>query len=303
MKSKNYFNKKFRLINIYNILLIISMILFVIAIVGISFIRLKQGYDVNLKLLIIPGILILIVIALLKGYLTKKVSKEYKIKYINKALKNEYDNFKYNTKGNLNTEILKILNWNPEGNIFSYSRRKVTMNDNISGSYKNSKFNQNALRVVEEQKKKDRFGDGEHIEKKVIFDGIITELELNKAYETIVICTDDIFISYLKNIIKTESNEFNKIFKISAVSEQDAFLFLTPKMMEKIKYLYDEILSDSFFMLIDKDKLYIGQNYASNLFEPNFKEKINEQEVVENFKGTMMYVKQVIDILKLGKEK
>ena len=82
MKSKNYFNKKFRLINIYNILLIISMILFVIAIVGISFIRLKQGYDVNLKLLIIPGILILIVIALLKGYLTKKVSKEYKIKYM-----------------------------------------------------------------------------------------------------------------------------------------------------------------------------------------------------------------------------
>ncbi len=303
MKSKNYFNKKFRLINIYNILLIISMILFVIAIVGISFIRLKQGYDVNLKLLIIPGILILIVIALLKGYLTKKVSKEYKIKYINKALKNEYDNFKYNTKGNLNTEILKILNWNPEGNIFSYSRRKVTMNDNISGSYKNSKFNQNALRVVEEQKKKDRFGDGEHIEKKVIFDGIITELELNKAYETIVICTDDIFISYLKNIIKTESNEFNKIFKISAVSEQDAFLYLTPKMMEKIKYLYDEILSDSFFMLINKDKLYVGQNYANDLFEPNFKKKINEEEIIKDFKGTMMYIKQVIDVLELRKEK
>lgn len=303
MKNKNYFNKKFKFVNMYNILLIISMILFVILLVSISFIRLEQGYEVNLKLLIIPGILILVIIALLKEYFTKKISNEYKIKYINNALKSEYDNFKYNPKGNLNTKILKILNWNPEGNIFSYFRRRVNIKDSISGSYKNAKFNQNSLCVIEEQKKKDRFGDGEHIEKKVIFDGIITELELNKAYETIVICTDDIFISYLKNIIKTESNEFNKIFKISAVSEQDAFLYLTPKMMEKIKYLYDEILSDSFFMLINKDKLYVGQNYANDLFEPNFKKKINEEEIIKDFKGTMMYIKQVIDVLELRKEK
>lgn len=303
MKSKNYFNRNFKFINIYNALLIISMILFVIVIVGISFIILRQGYDVNLKLLIIPGILFMIVITLLKSYLTKKVSKEYKIKYINKALKNEYDNFKYNPKGNLNTEILKILNWDSKGNIFSSFRRKVTINDNISGSYKNSKFNQNALKVVEYQERKDLIGDGEHTEIKVLFDGIITELTLKKSYQTIILETDDIFIYDLKHLIKTESNEFNRAFRISAKVEHDAFLYLTPKIMEKIKYLKDEILSDSFFMLIDKDKLYIGQNYASNLFEPNFKKKINEQEIVEDFKGTMMYVKQVIDTLELGKEK
>ena len=302
MKSKNYFNKRFKLINIYNILIIISMMLFII-LIGIVMYLIGKNYYFNLKLILIPGILILIVLLLLKGYLTKKLSEEYKIKYINKALRDKYDNFKYNPKGNLNTEILKILNWNSKGNIFSDSRRKVTINDNLSGSYKESNFNQNALRVVEQEKKKDWFSDKNHIEEKVIFDGIITELNLNKSYENIVICTDDIFIYYLENIIKTESNEFNNIFKVSAKVEHDAFLFLTPKMMEKIKYLYDEIISDSFFMLINKDKLYIGQNYASGLFEPDFKKKINEKEIVEDFRGTMIYINQVIDIFELGKEK
>lgn len=302
MKNKNYFNKRFKLINIYNILIIISMMLFII-LIGIVMYLIGKNYYFNLKLILIPGILILIVLLLLKGYLTKKLSEEYKIKYINKALRDKYDNFKYNPKGNLNTEILKILNWNSKGNIFSDSRRKVTINDNLSGSYKESNFNQNALRVVEQEKKKDWFSDKNHIEEKVIFDGIITELNLNKSYENIVICTDDIFIYYLENIIKTESNEFNNIFKVSAKVEHDAFLFLTPKMMEKIKYLYDEIISDSFFMLINKDKLYIGQNYASGLFEPDFKKKINEKEIVEDFRGTMIYINQVIDIFELGKEK
>ena len=302
MKNKNYFNKRFKLINIYNILIIISMILFII-LIGIIMYLIGKDYYFNLKLILIPGILILIVLLLLKEYLTKKLSEEYKIKYINKALKDEYDKFKYNPKGNLNTEILKILNWSSKGNIFSDSRRKVTINDNLSGSYKESNFNQNALRVVEQEKKRDRFSDKNHIEEKVIFDGIITELNLNKSYENIVICTDDIFIYYLENIIKTESNEFNNIFKVSAKVEHDAFLFLTPKMMEKIKYLYDEIISDSFFMLINKDKLYIGQNYASGLFEPDFKKKINEKEIVEDFRGTMIYINQVIDIFELGKEK
>lgn len=302
MKSKNYFNKRFKLINIYNILIIISMMLFII-LIGIIMYLIGKNYYFNLKLILMPGILILIVLLLLKGYLTKKLSEEYKIKYINKALRDKYDNFKYNPKGNLNTEILKILNWNSKGNIFSDSRRKVTINDNLSGSYKGSNFNQNALRVVEQEKKKDWFSDKNHIEEKVIFDGIITELNLNKSYENIVICTDDIFIYYLENIIKTESNEFNNIFKVSAKVEHDAFLFLTPKMMEKIKYLYDEIISDSFFMLINKDKLYIGQNYASGLFEPDFKKKINEKEIVEDFRDTMIYINQVIDIFELGKEK
>lgn len=302
MKSKNYFNKRFKLINIYNTLIIISMMLFII-LIGIVMYLIGKNYYFNLKLILMPGILILIVLLLLKGYLTKKLSEEYKIKYINKALRDKYDNFKYNPKGNLNTEILKILNWNSKGNIFSDSRRKVTINDNLSGSYKGSNFNQNALRVVEQEKKKDWFSDKNHIEEKVIFDGIITELNLNKSYENIVICTDDIFIYYLENIIKTESNEFNNIFKVSAKVEHDAFLFLTPKMMEKIKYLYDEIISDSFFMLINKDKLYIGQNYASGLFEPDFKKKINEKEIVEDFRDTMIYINQVIDIFELGKEK
>lgn len=278
------------------------MMLFII-LIGIIMYLIGKNYYFNLKLILMPGILILIVLLLLKGYLTKKLSEEYKIKYINKALRDKYDNFKYNPKGNLNTEILKILNWNSKGNIFSDSRRKVTINDNLSGSYKGSNFNQNALRVVEQEKKKDWFSDKNHIEEKVIFDGIITELNLNKSYENIVICTDDIFIYYLENIIKTESNEFNNIFKVSAKVEHDAFLFLTPKMMEKIKYLYDEIISDSFFMLINKDKLYIGQNYASGLFEPDFKKKINEKEIVEDFRDTMIYINQVIDIFELGKEK
>ena len=75
-------------------------------------------------------------------------------------------------------------------------------------------------------------------------------------------------------------------------------MFLSPKIIEGINYLVkEEILVEPMFIMIDNNKLYLGQECVYNLFDPNYDEKINEVKVVDNIKDTMLYIKKVIGIL------
>lgn len=290
--------RKRKVVKNTNILLIISMIITIILVAMIIYL-IFENYDINLKITLYPFIIIMIALALFLTLYKNKFSKEYKIKYINKALKNEYKDFSYNPNGQLEKSVLELLCWEPRGSHFSSECRKVHIKDFIKGIYKDALFKQNSLCVKEIVTKNALIGKGEHIETKVLFDGIITEFELQKEYSNILLKTKDLPILEFKNKIKLESNDFNKLFNVSSDSEHDTFLYLTPSMMERIKYLYDEVISSTFFFLISGNKLYIGQNYASNLFEPNIKEKLDEKNIVDDIKSTMNYVKQVIEKLEL----
>lgn len=293
MKKENYFKKRFSSIEKIKGLLVILTVLFIIGLVFCIV------YEKEPLYFIIGFVIVFVLICILYLLKLNNVVKEYKIKYINIALSKEFNNFKYNTQGNLDNDVLKLLCWEPYN--YCDDKRKVNIKDNLSGIYKGEKFNQNSLKVTTIKRKQDLIGDGKHTENKTLFDGIITEFKLKKSYENILIYTNDISIAEFKERIKTEDEKFNKKFNISSDSKQDAFLFLTPDMMEKINYLVDEIISFSSFLLINDNKLYIGQNYASDLFEPNMKmKKIDEEKIVDDIKETMIYVKQVIDTLELG---
>lgn len=293
MKKENYFKKRFSSIEKIKGLLVILTVLFIIGLVFCIV------YEKEPLYFIIGFVIVFVLICILYLLKLNNVVKEYKIKYINIALSKEFNNFKYNTQGNLDNDVLKLLCWQP----YNYydKKRTIKIKDNLSGIYKGEKFNQNSLSVTTFERKQDLIGDGKHTESRTLFNGIITEFKLKKSYENILIYTNDISIAEFKERIKTEDEKFNKKFNISSDSKQDAFLFLTPDMMEKINYLVDEIISFSSFLLINDNKLYIGQNYASDLFEPNMKRKeIDEEKIVDDIKETMIYVKQVIDTLQLG---
>lgn len=293
MKNEKYFKKNFSSVRKIRILLVILTVLFII---GLAF---CIAYEKETLYFIIGFVIVFVLICILYLLKLNNVVKEYKIKYINIALRKEFNNFKYNTQGNLDNDVLKLLCWQPYN--YYNKKRTIKIKDNLSGIYKGEKFNQNSLSVITVERKQNLIGDGEHTESKNLFNGIITEFNLKKSYENILIYTNDISIAEFKERIKTEDEKFNKNFNISSDSKQDAFLFLTPDTMEKINYLVDEIISFSSFLLINDNKLYIGQNYASDLFEPNMKmKKIDEEKIVDDIKETMIYVKQVIDTLQLG---
>lgn len=289
----NNLERKRKIVKNINVILIIVMVLVILMIAGIMYL-IGIGYDVNLKLTLIPMVLVILIILLILKLYKSKFAREYKTKYINKALKNEFTNFSYNPKGHLDENVLELLDWMPEKNFLSDYQKRVNVSDTLEGKVKSSYFKQVSLSVKEYRREENLIGKGYHTKVNVLFDGIVTEFNLNKSYNNILLETDDLSISYLKNKIKLESNKFNKIFKVSADDEQDAFLYLTPKVMEKIEYLYSEVISSTFFILISKDKLYLGQNYASGLFEPNIKEKIDEKYIIDDIKGTMSYVKEVM---------
>ena len=126
---------------------------------------------------------------------------------------------------------------------------------------------------------------------KLIFD-------LDKDYGKILIVTKNMECLELREKVEVEDREFNTNFEVTIDDLEKALMFLSPKIIEGINYLVkEEILVEPMFIMIDNNKLYLGQECVYNLFDPNYDEKINEVKVVDNIKDTMLYIKKVIGIL------
>ena len=73
-------------------------------------------------------------------------------------------------------------------------------------------------------------------------------------------------------------------------------------MITTLKHLGEKLLCTSFFIFIFKNKLFIGQNCSSNLFDPNFGKKENEQKIIKQYKEKMLYINNIINEFELDKE-
>ena len=213
------------------------------------------------------------------------VNVKYKNKYINKALKGDFEHFKYSYKTDMNRDVLELLGDKDN------SLRKYKIIDEIEGRYKNKRFIQRGV-LIEDVNIKNKKST------KDIFNGVITEFDLDKDYGKILIVTKNMECLELREKVEVEDREFNTNFEVTIDDLEKALMFLSPKIIEGINYLVkEEILVEPMFIMIDNNKLYLGQECVYNLFDPNYDEKINEVKVVDNIKDTMLYIKKVIGIL------
>lgn len=103
--------------------------------------------------------------------------------------------------------------------------------------------------------------------------------------------------------VQTESEEFNKKFKIYASSEHDAFYVLTPKLIEAIQKLKDE-LDMPFMILFTDNSLDIALDSRKDSLEPSYKKdmdvalSLSVKDAVEEITILMKF----IDYLDLEKD-
>lgn len=285
-----FYIKKFELIATINLLLVLIILICLL-------INSQKLIDFDICYIVFPCI---IYFATLFGsylILEKKQTKILKNKYINLNLKNEYKNFSYNPNGNFNFELFDFLN-------LKHYKKKIQ--DNIIGYYDDYKFNQNTVNIEIINKTATILSDVDNYESINIFDGIITEFKLKKSYKKILIYTNDLYFDLdNKNIesnIKIDDESFNNSFIINATNKNEALSFLNNEMITTLKHLGEKLLCTSFFIFIFKNKLFIGQNCSSNLFDPNFEKKENEQKIIKQYKEKMLYINNIINEFELDKE-
>ena len=215
------------------------------------------------------------------------------------ALQNIFCNVKYNHEEGFTQEFIDEVGMIDTGDSF-YS------NDYISGEYKNIKFEQSDIHILEEQERSDGDGGTETV-LVTTFCGRLIIFDFNKKFKANLQVSSNYFdvdtLPWGKKFSKVEMEdiEFNNKFFVYAESEHEAFYILTPHFMEKLKEIETKINAGIMFCFVD-NKLHIAIDNNTDSFEYNVHKPINEKEIEEDIIKDIKIITDFADELNLDND-
>ncbi len=253
--------------------------------------------------LIILGVALGIIITFaISNKPTKDFKDNFKKMFVLKSLQNTFDNLIYNPETGLDESIIRETQMMNMGDRYS-------SNDFVSGSYKNINIKQADVHIEEKQQTTD--SDGHTRTTWVtIFRGRWMIFDFNKKFKAdLQVCQKTFRSARVSNWgreqkfqkVMMEDQLFNKIFRIYAQSEHEAFYILTPSLMEKIKKLEEDINGHLLLCFID-NKLHVGIYNNKDSFEHSIFTKINETQVMEIISKDIKLITNFVDKLDLDND-
>lgn len=244
----------------------------------------------------------MIFIVFANSFLTQSDRQNYKTIYkrniVLETFKDFFTDIQYHSNTGLHENIISETNMMKTGDRYS-------SNDYIVAKYKNINFSSSDVEI--EEKHKDSDGNTHYT---TIFKGQWFIFDFNKKFKANVqICEKNfygatrggLFSTKTYHRIKMEDIEFNKIFKVYAENEFDAFYILTPNTMERIKELNRKITGNLLFCFID-NKMHVGIHNDKDLFEPNIYKKIDLKKEKEKILNEIKIITEFVDILDLDND-
>lgn len=234
---------------------------------------------------------------------------------LNKQIKEFDDGFKKIFVSESLNKIFSNLNYDPNKGLDYYELANTKMmnmgdryssNDYFEAEYKNVKIRQADVDIQEKHETTD--SDGNTTTTWItIFAGKWMIFDFNKTFNANIQVSQKGFgNSYVSNWgeknkykkIEMEDSEFNKMFRVYAQYEHDAFYVLTPALMEKIKKITNQIDGKLLFCFINNE-LHVGIFNYKDSFEYNIFEKINEEKINEEISHDIKIITDFVDQLNL----
>ena len=183
---------------------------------------------------------------------------------------------------------------------------RYSSNDYFEGKYKNVNVKQADVHIEEEQQTTD--SDGHTTTTWVtIFEGKWMIFDFNKTFTANVQVSQKGFGNSRVNNwgeknkykkVEMEDAEFNKMFRIYAQNEHDAFYILTPSLMEKIKNLARTV-SGKLLLCFINNELHIGLYNYKDSFEHSVYKKIDEEKINDDISKEIKIITNFVDELDL----
>lgn len=291
VKIQNEVIKKSKIINI------ITLIIWVIAMI------ILYSMDVKLVSYFITSIIIIIVKSIIKSILLGKQINEFnngfKNKYVLSSLYKIFTDLNYFPDKGLHYSVIANTRMMDMGDRYS-------SNDYFEGKYKNVNVRQADVHIEEEQETTDSEGNTTTTWV-TIFKGKWMIFDFNKSFTANVQVSQKGFGNSRVNNwgeknkykkVEMEDVEFNKMFRIYAQNEHDAFYILTPSLMEKIKKLANSVDGKLLMCFIDNE-LHIGLYNYKDSFEYNVYKKIDEEKINDDISKDIKVITDFIDELNL----
>ena len=247
--------------------------------------------------LLIPGI---IVASLISHKDIAEFEKIYKQNIVVAALKEICTDVTFDYERGISREIIASTNMMNMGDTF-YS------NDYITGKYKNINFELSDVEIQEETTDSD--GDTHTY---TLFKGQWYIFDFNKEFKANIkikgkgFTNSNVIVLFAKKEdkfkkVELEDTEFNKLYKVYAQNELDAFYILTPNMMTKIKEVGEKIHGKLLFCFID-NRLHIAVHNNKDLFEASIYKKINIEEAKQKTQEEISAITDFVNILSLDND-
>ncbi|MEG2011400.1 MAG: DUF3137 domain-containing protein [Bacilli bacterium] len=253
---------------------------------------------------LIPALLIgftigIIITFIISHKTTEQFKLAFKKTFVLKTLKDVFSDLVYVPEKGIDESVIANTHMMDMGDRYS-------SNDYISGKYKTVKVETADVHIEEEEMDVDEDGNTSRTWI-TIFMGSWMIFDFNKTFQANVQVRQKGFSNArLSNFfektkykkILLEDQEFNNKFYIYAQDEHDAFYILTPSLMEKLKYLVNNIKGRILLCFID-DKLHVGIESGKDSFEHSIFKKIDEAKIIESIGKEIMVITDFVDKLNL----
>ena len=264
---------------------IIDTVIFIIWVI-IMFLLYKKG--INLQAFFFITVFIMAIRMFIKYiFLNKQITEfnnGFKNKYVLSSLNKIFTDLKYFPDKGLDYGVIANTRMMDMGDRYS-------SNDYFEGKYKNVNVKQADVHIEEEQQTTD--SDGHTTTTWVtIFEGKWMIFDFNKTFTANVQVSQKGFGNSRVNNwgeknkykkVEMEDAEFNKMFRIYAQNEHDAFYILTPSLMEKIKNLARTV-SGKLLLCFINNELHIGlYNYKDSFEHSVYKFSFDEMKDNYNY--------------------
>lgn len=234
-----------------------------------------------------------------KDYQTYK--NNYKSYFVANSLAKIFTNINYDHKLGLNPSIVRQAMTTAD---------RYNSNDYMTATYKNINFTQADVHIEERHTTTDSNGHTRTYYV-TIFQGRFLVFDFDRNFTTnLQVASRHFYGSRLPHSsnqlkfqkIKTESNDFNKKFRVYAEDGVDALYILDPAFMEKIQKLYQDCKHEILLTFINKH-VYIAINDKKDSLEPprSIRKPLDEKAELEKVQKDILVITNFVDSLNLDR--
>ena len=230
----------------------------------------------------------------------RTVVKPYKAAYkemmVRGLLSEKIDHLHFDPDGGIDKDVVESTDMMQLGN-------RYHTNDLIEGSYNGVRFSQSDILIQHHT------SSGKSSHTTTYLKGRWLVFDFNKRFLCDLQVRDRHF-SYAKKSggwfserektekLETESEAFNRIFKVYAANDSEAFYILTPHFMEALMRAREQADGEVLFCFVDK-KLHVAVNNHSDGFEPPVWSPIDQAAAREAILSDLRLITDLIDTLNL----
>lgn len=229
-------------------------------------------------------------------FLTSRISKEMK-RYVSdnvvrSVIKSVFDGVFYDPFGRLSDNVIE----NTELGFSSFN--EISGSDYISGVYNGLNVEMSDVKLVRVTRTHTKNGTQET--RTTVFEGpwMICDFGKELSADLLLVEREGFGKKFAKGGIKTESEEFNKNFRIESDNEHDAFYILTPHMMEYILQMDEKGGGRTRMRFMRGGKVHIAINSGRNSFELSGT-NVDLAFLKSKFESELRYITDIIDELRL----